>query len=136
MASKTISRPGTYLRQEESFMYDREPRFPMVDTANAARMEYTLNGMTHLESRRCDVVKISKSQALLSLLTHFQFPTEFYLDLPDARIAKIGCKVIKATANNTLEVRFLRLLDEKELNRIFVYSTHPAHRNVKLDIRA
>lgn len=127
---------ATYLRDQESFMYDREPRFPMVDTVNAARIEYAENGMTHLASRRCDIIKISKSTAILALLTQYKLPTECYLDLPDARIRKIGCKVMKVNLNNTVEVRFLRLLDDKELNRIFVYSTHPAHKDVKLDIRA
>ncbi|NTF16851.1 hypothetical protein G6L37_00230 [Agrobacterium rubi] len=117
-------------------MYDREPRYPMVDTLNAARLEYTLNGMTHMESRRADIIRISKSQAVLSLITRYSLPTEFYLDLPDARIGKVGCKLMKSNANNTIEIRFLRLLTDKELNRIFVYSTHPSHRDVKLDIRA
>lgn len=135
MSVTTIPRAGTYLRSEESFMYDREPRFPMVDTLNAARIEYTENGMTHMASRRCDVLKISKSSAVLSILTRYKLPTDCYLDFPDARITKIGCKVMRANANNTLEVRFLRLLTDNELNRIFVYSTHPSHRGVKLDIR-
>jgi hypothetical protein len=117
-------------------MYDREPRFPMVETLNAARIEYTEKGMTHMASRRCDIIRISKSQAVLGLLTQYKMPTECYLDLPDARILKIGCKVMKVNPNNTVEVRFLRILTEKEMNKIFVYSTHPNHRNVKLDIRA
>lgn len=136
MSTMTISRPSSYLREEESFMYDREPRFPMVDTLNAARIEYTENGMTHLASRRCDIIRISKSTAILGLLTAYKLPTECYLDLPDARITKIGCKVMKVNVNNTIEVRFLRILNDKELNRIFVYSTHPSHKDVKLDIRA
>jgi hypothetical protein len=117
-------------------MYDREPRFPMVDTMNAARIEYTEKGMTHLASRRCDIIRISKSTAILSLLTQYKLPTDCYLDLPDARITKIGCKVLKVNLNNTIEVRFLRLLTDKEMNKIFVYSIHPSHKNVKLDIRA
>lgn len=127
---------ATYLRDQESFMYDREPRFPMVDTMNAARIEYTEKGMTHLASRRCDIIRISKSTAILSLLTQYKLPTDCYLDLPDARITKIGCKVLKVNPNNTIEVRFLRLLTDKEMNKIFVYSIHPSHKNVKLDIRA
>lgn len=127
---------ATYLRDQESFMYDREPRFPMVDTMNAARIEYTEKGMTHLASRRCDIIRISKSTAILSLLTQYKLPTDCYLDLPDARITKIGCKVLKVNLNNTIEVRFLRLLTDKEMNKIFVYSIHPSHKNVKLDIRA
>ena len=136
MTIPTIPRKGSYLSGEESFMYDREPRFPMVDTLNSARIEYTLNGMTHMESRRVTIIRISKSQAVVGVLTQYQLPTEFYLDLPDARIVKIGCKLMRTNMNNTIEVRFLRLLTDKEMNRIFVYSTHPAHRDVKLDIRA
>ena len=134
MTAPTNTR-STYLRGEESFMYDREPRFPLVDTINAGRIEYTENGMTHMASRRCDVLKISKSTAILGLLTSYKLPTDCYLDFPDARITKIGCKVMKVNANNTLEVRFLRLLTDKELNRIFIFSTHPSHKDVKLDIR-
>ena len=33
---------------------------------------------------------------------------------------------MKVNANNTVEVRFLRLLTQKELNKIFVYSTQLA----------
>jgi hypothetical protein len=44
--------------------------------------------------------------------------------------------VLKVNPNNTIEVRFLRLLTDKEMNKIFVYSIHPSHKNVKLDIRA
>jgi hypothetical protein len=135
MTSFSGARQGTYLSNEESFMYDREPRFKLVDTMNAARIEYTERGVMHMASRRCDIIKISKSTAILSLLTQYKLPTECYLDLPDARITKVGCKVLKVFANNTIEVRFLRLLTDKELNRIFVYSTHPAHRDYKLDIR-
>lgn len=29
----------TYMSKEESFMYDREARLPLVDTMNAARIE-------------------------------------------------------------------------------------------------
>jgi len=43
---------------------------------------------------------------------------------------------MKVFPNNTVEVRFLRLLTEKEMNKIFVYSTHPAHKNRVLDIRS
>jgi len=43
---------------------------------------------------------------------------------------------MKVFSNNTVEVRFLRLLTEKEMNKIFVYSTHPAHKNRVLDIRS
>jgi len=125
-----------YLQREESFMYDREARFAMEDTMNAARIEYTEKGVMHLAARRCDVIKISMSGAVLGLLTQYNLPQQFYLDLPDARITKVGCLLMKAFANNTAEVRFLRLLTKKELDRIFVFSTHPAHRDRVLDVRS
>lgn len=124
-----------YLSREESFMYDREPGFEMVPTMNAARIEYTEKGLMHMASRRCDLIQISRSSAILSLLTQYKLPEECYLDLPDARIRKVGCKVMKINPNNTILVRFLRILNDKELNRIFVFSTHPSHRDVKLDVR-
>ncbi len=129
--------PGStnYLNKEESFMYDREARFKMEDTMNAARIEYTEKGVMHMASRRCDIVRISLSSAVLAILTQYNLPKQFYLDIPDARITKIGCMLMRVNANNTVEVRFLRLLTQKELNRIFVYSTHPAHRDRVLDIR-
>ena len=126
---------STYLNREESFMYDREPAFKLVPTLNAARIEYTEKGVLHMASRRCDVLQISRSTAVLSLLTRYRLPQECYLDIPDARIRKVGCKVMKVSQDDTMVVRFLRLLDDRELNRIFVYSTHPSHRNVRLDVR-
>lgn len=125
-----------YLQREESFMYDREARFAMEDTMNAARIEYTEKGVMHMAARRCDVIKISMSGAVLGLLTQYNLPQQFYLDLPDARITKVGCLLMKVFANNTAEVRFLRLLTKKELDRIFVFSTHPAHRDRVLDVRS
>ncbi|MBA3042677.1 MAG: hypothetical protein K0M60_16885 [Hydrogenophaga sp.] len=125
-----------YLKREESFMYDREARFPMEDTMNAARIEYTEKGVMHMAARRCDVIKISMSGAIIGLLTQYNLPQQFYLDLPDARITKVGCLLMKTFANNTAEVRFLRLLTKKELDRIFVFSTHPAHRDRVLDVRS
>lgn len=124
-----------FLNKEESFMYDREGRYKMQDTMNAARIEYTEKGVMHLASRRCDIVKISMSGAILAILTQYNLPKQFYLDIPDARIKKVGCVLMKVFPNNTVEVRFLSLLTEKEMNKIFVYSTHPAHRNHVLDIR-
>ncbi|OJU06344.1 MAG: hypothetical protein BGN83_14990 [Rhizobium sp. 63-7] len=117
-------------------MYDRETRFPMEDTMNAARLEYTEKGVMHMASRRCDIIRISRSGAILALLTQYKLPQQFYLDLPDARITKVGCMLMRVNVNNTIEIRFLRVLSEKELNKIFVYSTHPAHRDRVLDIRA
>lgn len=117
-------------------MYDRENRFRMEDTMNAARIEYQERVVTHLASRRCDVVRISPAGAVLSLLTQFHVPKQFYLDIPDARIAKIGCVLMKTFVNNTIEARFLKLLTKKEMDRIFVFSTHPAHRDRVLDVRS
>ena len=117
-------------------MYDRETRFTMEDTMNAARIEYTEKGVMNMASRRCDIIRISRSQAVLGLLTQYSLPQQVYRDIPDARITKVGCLLMRVNANNTIEVRFLRVLSEKEMNRIFVYSTHPAHRDRVLDVRA
>lgn len=125
-----------YLSKEESFMYDREKRFPMEETMNAARIEFTEKGVTHMAARRCDLLQISRSSALIGINTQFNLPKQFYLDVPDARISRVGCILMKAFANNTAEIRFLSLMSEKDLDRIFVYSTHPKHRNRVLDIRA
>nr|WP_183365772.1 hypothetical protein [Gellertiella hungarica] len=124
-----------FLNKEESFMYDREARYRMEETLNAARIEYQERVVTHLASRRCDLIRISPSGAVLSLLTQFYVPQQFYLDIPDARIAKIGCVLMKTFPNNTIEARFLKLLTKKEMDRIFVFSTHPAHRDRVLDVR-
>ncbi|KQV44562.1 hypothetical protein ASE37_03405 [Rhizobium sp. Root268] len=115
-------------------MYDREANFPMEDTMNDARIEYTENGMTNLSSRRCQIIKISKSSAVLTMPTQFKLPQNFYLDVPSARIGMVGCLVKRVHANNVVEARFLRLISDRDLNRIFVYSTHPNHRNRVLDI--
>lgn len=117
-------------------MYDREGRFKMEDTMNAARIEYTEKAVMNMASRRCDVVRISRSEAILAFITQCNLPGEFYLDIPDARINKIGCVLMKTNANNTVQVRFLRLLNQKEMDRIFVFSTHPAHRDRTLDLRS
>ncbi|MHB0953793.1 MAG: hypothetical protein ACYC10_17975 [Allorhizobium sp.] len=133
---RASSSGSNYLKREESFMYDRENRFRMEDTMNAARIEYTEKGVMHMAARRCDVIRISLSGAVLGLLTQYNLPQQFYLDIPDARISKVGCMLMKTFANNTVEVRFLRLLTQKELDRIFVFSTHPAHRDKVLDVRS
>jgi hypothetical protein len=135
-AANGPGQPTHFLNKEESFMYDREGRFKMEDTMNAARIEYTEKGVMNLASRRCDIVKISKSGAVLAILTQYNLPKQFYLDIPDARIKKVGCVLMKVFANNTVEVRFLSLISDKDMNKIFVYSTHPSHRNHVLDIRA
>ena len=136
MRNPGVASGQSYLNKEESFMYDREGRFPMQDTYNAARIEYTEKGVMNMASRRCDIVRISQSAAVLSLLTQYHVPPQFYLDLPDARITKIGCVLMKTLPKNLIEVRFLRQLTDKEMNRIFVYSMHPAHKNYVLDVRA
>lgn len=123
-----------FLNKEESFMYDRETNFPMEDTRNEARIEYTEKGMTQLSSRRCEIIKLSKSGALIGILTQYQLPENFYLDIPSARIQMVGCLLRRVHANNVIEARFLRMLTDRDLNRIFVYSTHPNHRNRTLDI--
>ena len=125
-----------FLNKEESFMYDRENRFKMEDTMNNARIEYTEKGVMNMAQRRCDILRISRSGAIIGILTQYNLPQQFYLDIPDARITKIGCLLMKTFANNTIEVRFLRLLSEKEMNRIFVFSTHPNHKDRTIDIRA
>jgi hypothetical protein len=135
MNMAAFSAPNHFLNKEESFMYDREGRYKMQDTMNAARIEYTEKGVMHLASRRCDIVRISASGAILAILTQYNLPKQFYLDIPDARIKKVGCVLMKVFPNNTVEVRFLSLLSDKDMNRIFVYSTHPAHRNHVLDVR-
>lgn len=125
-----------FLNKEESFMYDREVRFKMEDTMNAARIEYTEKGVQNVAQRRCDMLRISQSGAILGILTQYRLPQQFYLDVPDAHITKIGCLLMRTNPNNTIEVRFLRLLSQKELDRIFVFSTHPNHRDRVLDIRS
>jgi hypothetical protein len=127
---------NSYLSKEESFMYDREARFKMEDTMNAARIEYTEKAVMNMAARRCDLIKISQSEAILALMTQYNLPQQFYLDIPDARINKIGCVLMRVHPNNTIHVRFLKLLTQKEMDRIFVFSTHPAHRDRKLDIRS
>lgn len=117
-------------------MYDREARFPMEDTLNAARIEYTEKGVMHMAARRCDVIRISMSGAILKLITSFHVPRQFYLDIPDARIDKVGAVLMKQFANDTIEIRFLRVLTKKEMDRIFIFSTHPAHRDRVLDVRS
>ncbi|WP_082478235.1 MULTISPECIES: hypothetical protein [unclassified Rhizobium] len=124
----------TYLSREESFMYDREAYFPLEETHNEARIEYTENGMLNLTSRRCELLQISKSSAVIGITTQFRLPQNFYLDITGARIGMIGCLVRRVHANNILEARFLRLISDRDLNKIFVYSTHPNHRGRVLDI--
>jgi hypothetical protein len=125
----------SYMSKEESFMYDREGRLPLVDTTNAARIEYTEKAVMHLASRRCDLIKISPTAAVLVINTAFAVPKSFYLDIPDARINRVGCVLMKMHTNNIVEARFLSRMSDRDLNRIFAFSTHPSHRDVLLDVR-
>ena len=125
----------SYMSKEESFMYDREGRLPLVDTMNAARIEYTEKAVMHLASRRCDLIKISPTAAVLAINVSFAVPKSFYLDIPDARINRVGCLLMKTHTTNIIEVRFLSRMSDRDLNRIFAFSTHPSHRDVLLDVR-
>jgi hypothetical protein len=125
----------TYMSKEESFMYDREGNFPLVDTMNAARIEYTEKAVMHMASRRCDLIRISPTSAVLMINTMFAVPKTFYLDVPDARINRIGCVLMKVHADNRIEARFLSRVSDRDMNRIFAFSTHPSHRDVVLDVR-
>jgi len=125
----------SYMSKEESHMYDREGREPLVDTMNAARIEYTEKAVMHLASRRCDLVKISPSAAVLAINVSFAVPKSFYLDIPDARINRVGCLLMRTHTTNIIEVRFLSRMSDRDLNRIFAFSTHPSHRDVLLDVR-
>jgi hypothetical protein len=102
---------------------------------NAARIEYTEKAVMHLASRRCDLIKISPSAAVLAINVSFAVPKTFYLDIPDARINRVGCLLMKMHTNNIIEVRFLSRMSDRDLNRIFAFSTHPSHRDVLLDVR-
>ena len=126
---------NSYLNKEESFMYDREKSFPLEDTCNEARIEFTeTGGIMNLVSRRCQIIKLSKSGAVIAISTKFKLPKNFYLDIQSARIPMIGCLVQRVHANDLLEARFLRMLSDKDLQRIFVYSTHRNHQTRTLDI--
>lgn len=125
----------TYMSREESFMYDREGRLPLVDTLNAARIEFTEKAVKHMASRRCDLVRISPMAAVLAINTSFAIPRSFYLDVPDARIRRVGCVLMKVNPDNTIEARFLRAISDRDLNRIYAFSSHPSHRDVLLDVR-
>ena len=125
-----------YLQREESFMYDREVRFPLEETMNEARIEYTEKGVMHMASRQCQVLGISPSGAVLGILTQFKLPQQFCLDIPEARISRVGCVLMRTYTNNTIEVRFLRLMTDKELHRVYVFSAHPNHRDYVMDVRS
>jgi hypothetical protein len=135
MDSQSPAFRRSYMSKEESQMYDREGRDPLVDTTNAARIEYTEKAVMHLASRRCDLIKISPTAAVLAINVSFAVPKSFYLDIPDARINRVGCLLMKTHPNNIIEVRFLSRMSDRDLNRIFAFSTHPSHRDVLLDVR-
>ncbi|WP_417436670.1 hypothetical protein [Hoeflea sp.] len=116
-------------------MYDREVRYKMEETMNEARIEFTEKGVMHMASRRCQLIRVSPASAVLGILTQFKLPREFCLDIPEARISSIGSVLTRTYTNNTIEIRFLRLLSEKEMHRIFVFSAHPNHRNHVMDVR-
>ena len=135
MSIQPPAQRANYLNKEESFMYDREKNFPMEDTCNEARIEFTENGgIVNLVSRRCQIIRLSRSGAVIALTTKFQLPRNFYLDIVSARVPMIGCLTQRVHANDIVEARFLRLLSDKDLQRIFVYSTHRNHQNRTLDI--
>ena len=116
-------------------MYDREKSFPMEDTCNEARIEFTQNGgLVNLVSRRGVIIKLSRSGAVINMTSKFQLPRNFYLDIVSARIPMIGCLTQRVHPNDVVEARFLRLLSDKDLQRIFVYSTHRNHQGRTLDI--
>ena len=125
----------SYMSKEESFMYDREGNFPLVETMNAARIEYTEKAVMHLAGRRCDLIRISPTAAVLAINTKFAVPKTFYLDIPDAGIPRIGCVLMRVHPDDKIEVRFLSRVSDRSMNRIYAFSTHPAHRDVLLDVR-
>ena len=49
---------NNYLSKEESFMYDREKSFPMEDTCNEARIEFTDEGQIQREAVWTDMSAI------------------------------------------------------------------------------
>jgi hypothetical protein len=112
-------------------MYDKEPKFPLEATNNAARVEYLRNGLTFTESRRCKLTRISRAGAIIEFAVETELPDSMTLDIPDARIEKIGC--VKHSERRTrmgdgkvnVTLRFLRMLTEKELGRIKQHSVLP-----------
>jgi hypothetical protein len=124
MSGKT----GNYLGREESQMYDREPKYPLQATSNAAHIEYTLRGLTHLESRRCTLVRISKSSAMVEFQTELDVADQVFLSIPDARVERIGCVKIAqvqtrlSEAKVTVTLRFLKPLEDRQLSSILANS--------------
>lgn len=122
---------GSYLTREESFMYDKEPKFPLEATNNAARIEYAKKGLSFLESRRCQISRISKSGAIVDFTVDTEVPDSLTLDIPDARIEKIGCVKVNERRNRdgdskvSVTLRFLRTLTDRELGSIKQHSLLP-----------
>ncbi len=78
-------------------MYDRESRFRMEDTMNAARIEYTEKAVMHMAARRCDVIRISQTEAVLALITKYNLPNQFYLDIPTPASARSAASCCAST---------------------------------------
>lgn len=123
------SKNGSYLSREESFMYDKEPKFPLEATNNGARVEYTLNGLSHTESRRCTLLRISRSSAMVEFETDGRVADQLNLAIPDARLEKIGCVKVAEQKSRmsgskvTVTLRFLKLLEEKDVAKVLALSS-------------
>lgn len=120
---------GTYLTREESFIYDKEPKFPLEATSNAALIGYPTKGLSFVESRRGQVTRISKSGVIIDFMVDAAVPENVTLDIPDARIVKIGCVKVSERRNRlgdsrlSVTLRFLRLLTDREIENIKKHST-------------
>jgi hypothetical protein len=127
-----LKKTGSYLAREESFMYDKEPKFPLEATSNAARIEYAKKGLSDLESRRAQITRISKSGAILDFMVDMEIPDSVTLDIPDARITKIGCVKVNERRSRlgdskvSVTLRFLRMLTDQELGSIRQHSLLPS----------
>lgn len=111
----------SFVHVAPSIIHDVEPKFPYRNVRNSARIEYQAKGLRWPESRRCDVIKISESSAILEFALPVVAPDELVLDIPDARIKKIGCQVVHR-AEKALTLRFMGAISEKEINKIIAHS--------------
>ncbi|MCZ7862798.1 hypothetical protein O9X98_15590 [Agrobacterium salinitolerans] len=115
---------GTYLTREESFMYDKEPKFPLEATSNAGTIRYPTKALSGVEGRRGQITRISKAGAIMDFLLDAQIPENVTLDIPDGKIEKIGCLKVGERRNRmgdsklSITLRFLRTLTDKELEGI------------------
>jgi len=122
---------GNYLSREESFMYDREPKFPLLATSNAVRIEYTKTGITFFESRRGTLTRISRSGGIIEFTADHEIPDSFTLDIPDARIEKMGCvKILErrqklGDCRVSVTFRCLKVLSERDHAKILDHSALP-----------